>query len=286
MSWQVGNVRIHKVVEIEMKSGVTWILPDATREALAREPWLVPHFADRDGRALMSVHTFVIEADGRRILVDTCVGNDKKRPIPGWDRRSGPFLDDLAAAGFPAESIDGVLCTHLHVDHVGWNTRLEGGRWVPTFPRARYLFHRREFDYWRAEEDPMFADVFGDSVQPVFDAGLVDLVEADHRIGDCVALEPTPGHTPGHVSVRIRSGGQEAVITGDLMHHPVQCAHPDWASSADVDADQARKTRHEFIRSCADAPVLVLGTHFAGPSAGHIVRRGQSHQFQAATDAA
>jgi glyoxylase-like metal-dependent hydrolase (beta-lactamase superfamily II) len=272
--WSIGDVRVTRVVELEMASKLTWILPDATAEQLRRERWLQPHFADANGLGIMSVHALVVESNGRRIVVDTCIGNDKERSIPGWDRRSGPFLDDLTAAGFPAGSIDTVLCTHLHVDHVGWNTRRSGGRWVPTFENARYLYHRVEWEFWSKHESVEFGDVMGDSVRPVFDAGLVDLVEADHRIDEHVWLEPTPGHTPGHVSVRIASRGEEAVITGDLMHHPVQCAHPEWGSRADEDPDLARRTRRGFLERFADRPVLVIGTHFAGPTAGRIVRDG------------
>jgi glyoxylase-like metal-dependent hydrolase (beta-lactamase superfamily II) len=274
--WKIGDVRVTKLVEIEMTSRGTWILPDATPENLAGETWLQPHFANDEGKIVMSIHSLLVESQGRRILVDTCVGNDKERNIPNWSRRQGPYLDDLEEAGFAPDSIDAVLCTHLHIDHVGWNTRLEDGRWVPSFPGARYLFSRTEYDWWVAHDDEAFGPVIQDSVKPVFDAGLVDLVESDHLLTDEVRLESTPGHTPGHVSVHIASRGEEAVITGDLMHHPVQCAHPDWGSSADVDPDAALRTRRDFLKRYADRPVLVLGTHFATPTAGHIVRDGET----------
>jgi glyoxylase-like metal-dependent hydrolase (beta-lactamase superfamily II) len=277
--WKVGGVEITKVVEIEMPGPVSWILPDATPERLAAETWLQPHFSDERGHARMSVHAFVVESQGCKLVVDTCVGNDKVRPIKGWSHRTGPFLEDLAAAGHPPESIDRVICTHLHVDHVGWNTRLEAGRWVPTFPNARYLFGRTEFEFWENVDDARYGDVMGDSVRPVLEAGLADLVDPDHGVTDEVRLEPTPGHTPGHVSIRISSRGEEAVITGDLMHHPVQCAHPDWASSADWDARIARETRRAFLERHADRPTLVFGTHFASPTAGRIVRDGRSFRF-------
>ena len=277
--WKVGEITITKVVEIEIPGPATWIVPQATPENLARETWLQPHFADAEGVAVMSVHALIVESAGCKVLVDTCIGNDKQRPIPGWNERSGPFLEDLAQAGHPPESVDRVLCTHLHVDHVGWNTRLEAGRWVPTFPNARYLFGRAEFDYWAQEEEMPYGDVMGDSVHPVVEAGLVDFVDTDHVVGEGVRLEPTPGHTPGHVSVRISSQGEEAVITGDLMHHPAQCAHPDWESSADWDADTARKTRRDFLERHADTQTLVLGTHFATPTAGRIVRHGDAWRF-------
>jgi glyoxylase-like metal-dependent hydrolase (beta-lactamase superfamily II) len=272
--WQVGDVRITKVLELEVKGTVTWLLPDVTREALLSVPWLRPHFCDADGKSPMSVHALVIENEGRRILVDTCVGNDKQRPIPGWNMRQGGFLSDLEAAGFPAESIDTVICTHLHVDHVGWNTRLVDGAWVPTFPKARYLFQAAEVAHWEAAQEKVYGDVMGDSVRPVLDAGLADLVGADVPISAEVSLAPTPGHTPGHVSVHLRSRGEQAWITGDLMHHPIQCAHPEWGSRADVDPEQALQTRRRFLARCeAEAP-LVIGTHFAGPTAGRIVRDG------------
>ena len=272
--WKIGTITVTRVVEIEMASSIRWLLPQATRESLLEQAWLQPHFCNAEGRAVMSIHTFVVEADGMRMLVDTCVGNDKKRQLDNWSLRQGPFLRDLAEAGFPPESIDRVLCTHLHVDHVGWNTRLRNGKWVPTFPNARYLFARGEYQHWAKETDPSQVEVMQDSVQPVIDAGLVDLVEPDHRVTEGVRLEPTPGHTPGHVSVCISSGDACAVITGDLMHHPIQCAHPEWPSSADSAPELAMQTRRAFLERHAGTPTLVLGTHFAGPAAGRIVREG------------
>jgi glyoxylase-like metal-dependent hydrolase (beta-lactamase superfamily II) len=189
------------------------------------------------------------------------------------------FLDDLRAAGVDPGSVDLVLCTHLHVDHVGWNTRLAGGRWVPTFPRARHLFTRREWEHWSAERDPDTRRIMDDSVAPVLDAGLAQLVDVDHRISDELWLEPTPGHTPGHVSVRLRSGDAEAVITGDLMHHPVQMAEPDWGSHFDSDLEEARKTRRAFCERYADTPVMILGTHFNHPTAGRVTRHGSTWRF-------
>jgi glyoxylase-like metal-dependent hydrolase (beta-lactamase superfamily II) len=278
--WRVGDVTVTKLVELELSGKATWILPAATRENLLRDAWLRPHFVTEGGDARMSVHAFVVESQGRRIVVDTCIGNDKQLPIPAWNQRQGPFLSDLAAAGFPAESIDTVLCTHLHIDHIGWNTRLENGRWVPTFGKARYLWSRREYEHWDAARDEENLRVLGESVRPVFDAGLVDLVADDHAVTGEVRLEPTPGHTPGHVSVHIRSRGEEAVITGDLMHHPVQIAHPEWGSSADFDAAQAEATRQAFLARYAGRPVLVLGTHFAGPTGGRLVRDGGAYRLE------
>ena len=278
----LGRLRISTIVERAGPTRPTWLLPDAAPEAVERHRgWLAPRFLDEQGRFLQSIHTFVVQAPGLTALVDTCVGNDKDRGgRPPFHMLRTGFLDDLRAAGFPPESIDLVLCTHLHVDHVGWNTRLVAGRWVPTFPRARHLFARREWEHWSAERDEAARRVMADSVAPIVDAGLADLVEMDHRISDEIWLEPTPGHTPGHVSVRLRSGGAEAVITGDLMHHPVQIAEPQWGSHFDSDVEQARKTRRAFCERYADGPVAVLGTHFHHPTAGRIVRHGDTWRLE------
>jgi glyoxylase-like metal-dependent hydrolase (beta-lactamase superfamily II) len=280
----VGRLRVTAVVERAGPTRPTWLLPDAVPEAVERHRgWLTPHFLDDKGRLLQSIHTFVLQAPGLTALVDTCVGNDKDRGgrAPFHMMRTS-FLEDLRAAGFPPESIDVVVCTHLHVDHVGWNTRLDHGRWVPTFPRARHLFARQEWEHWSSERDEDTKRILADSVQPVLDAGLADLVDMDHRISDEIWFEPTPGHTPGHVSVRLRSGEGEAVITGDLMHHPIQMAEPQWATPFDTDAEQARKTRRAFCERYANTGVTVLGTHFHDPTAGRVVRHGPTWRLAVA----
>lgn len=282
LKWTIGDVTVTRILELEATGGSRFILPQATPEVIRGIGWLAPHFADETGRLRMSVHALVVETPSTRIIVDTCIGNDKQRDIPTWTNLQTSFLQDLASAGFPPESIEVVLCTHLHVDHVGWNTKLVDGRWVPTFPNARYLIGRAEFDYWRKEEDGLedhSRSPFHDSVAPVFEAGLVDLVETDHRVCDEVTLEPTLGHTPGHVSIRIRSKGQEALITGDFAHHPCQLAHPEWASSADYDASASTATRRRMFGSLAGSKTLVIGTHFAAPTAGHVVADGEVWRF-------
>mgnify|MGYP003388136610 FL=1 len=281
-NWQVGNVKITRVIEMQVSGGSKFILPDATRDAVQKIDWLTPHFAEPDGRLIMSIHALIIEAGDRRIVVDTCLGNDKERGIPGWNMRHGPFLEDISAAGYPRESIDTVLCTHLHVDHVGWNTMWVDEKWVPTFPNARYLFGRTEWNHWSQEQNSQARgeDIIGDSVQPIVDAHLADLVDSDHKITDEIWLEPTPGHTPGHVSVRISSQGEDALITGDFMHHPCQMARPNWRSSADYDGEWAENTRNGLLEQYADQPVLVIGTHFATPTAGHILRDGDVYRFK------
>jgi glyoxylase-like metal-dependent hydrolase (beta-lactamase superfamily II) len=277
--WQIGDVRITKVIETELHWPFGALLPGATPELVAATPWMHPHFVDDAGKMILSIHALVVESQGRRIIVDTCIGNDKPRPTRPFNQLSTDFLDRLTGAGFPPESIDTVLCTHLHVDHVGWNTQLVDGRWTPTFPNARHLFGRVEYEFWHANPDTeRFGDTMGDSVEPIVDAGLADLVASDHRITDEVWLEPTPGHTPGHHSVHISSGGQEAVITGDMTHSPIQFAH-DIHCSADTDPAQADATRRAFVARYGDSPTLVIGTHFATPTAGRIRSDGETWRF-------
>jgi glyoxylase-like metal-dependent hydrolase (beta-lactamase superfamily II) len=278
--WKIGDVTITRVVEMETLSKATFVLKDGSPENIRTVPWLRPHFASPDGKVIMSVHAFVIESPGHRMVVDTCIGNDKRRAFPGWNMLQLPFLADLEKAGFARNSIDRVLCTHLHVDHVGWNTMLAAGKWVPTFPHARYLIGRKEWEHWSKASEPDTRELLDDSVRPIFDAGLADLVESDVRITDEIRLEPTPGHTPGHHSVRISSRGEEAVITGDLMHHPVQMAHPEWGSHFDSNFEEAIATRRAFLERYGDKPVLVLGTHLAAPSAGRIVRDGGAWRLE------
>jgi glyoxylase-like metal-dependent hydrolase (beta-lactamase superfamily II) len=264
-----------------MGGGTRFILPQAEPETVLPIEWLRPDFIDATGKLRMAIQALVIETPTRRIIVDTCLGNDKQdRRIPRWNDLHGPFLADLAAAGYPRESIDTVLCTHLHVDHVGWNTMLVDRRWVPTFPWARYLMGRVEFEYWRSQRDhDHHLPIFADSVAPVFDAGLVDLVETDHRVSDEISLVPTLGHTPGHFSVRIASRGEEALITGDFIHHPCQMAHPEWSSTADDDPQRAERTRRDVFSRLAGTQVLLIGTHFVAPTAGRVVRDGDAFRL-------
>jgi glyoxylase-like metal-dependent hydrolase (beta-lactamase superfamily II) len=279
MRWKIGDVTVSRVVETTPVLDPAAFFPKSTPEGWAKHrDWLVPHFVDEDGQVLLSIHMLVVESQGRTIVVDCCVGEGKTLPYD-LGPRSG-FLDELRTAGYDPAAVDTVLCTHLHFDHVGWNTRLVDGRWVPTFPNARYLFGRVEWEHWSSSQDDEPVHVLAESVRPVVEAGLSQLVESDHRITDEVWLEPTPGHTPGHHSVHISSGGAEAVITGDMTHHPVQIAEPHWGISADVDPGWATRTRREFIDRYGDTPVLVIGTHYAGPTAGQIVRDGDGWRFR------
>jgi len=280
LSWRIGDVTITRILENEASLPLSSLLPEATPEALAPHMgWLAPDFADAQGNFTLSVHALVIEASDLRILVDTCVGD---QVVPGFEMlASNPrFLDELAAAGFPRESIDFVLCTHLHFDHVGWNTLERAGRRVPTFPNARYLFARSEWEHWSGETNPAFAPTIEACVRPIVEAGLADLVETDHRLCDEVWLEATPGHTPGHVAVRVASRGEQAFITGDMTHHPVQWAELDWKMPADSDSARAAATRRRVLDEHAGQPTLVIGTHYAPPCAGRLVRVAGGGRFE------
>ena len=271
--WHIGDVKITRIIEMEVTGGSRFILPDATRDACLPMAWMQPHFMDAEGNLIMSIHALIVDTGTRKIVVDTCIGNDKERSIPNWSHLQTTFLDDIAAAGYARESIDTVMCTHLHVDHVGWNTMLVDGEWVPTFPNARYLVAEKEWSYWDSVDDEsQYGPILADSVRPVIAAGLMDFVALEHEICEGIRLEPTPGHTPGHVSVHITSKGEEALITGDCVHHPCQMAHTDWCSSADYDQDQGRRTRESLLENYVDRDVLIIGTHFATPTAGHIKR--------------
>ena len=280
MQWTIGKVRITKVVELETVGSTRFILPLASREEIQKLPWLIPHFATEEGRLKMSIHSLVVETPSRRIVVDTGLGNDKQgRNVPTWNNRDGPFLDTMTAAGFPPDSIDTVLCTHLHVDHVGWNTRLVDGKWVPTFANARYLFGKIEYEHWRDHSDtPDKKAVFADSVTPIVDAGKAELIASDARLTDEISMIPTPGHSPGHMSIHIRSDGEEGLLTGDVAHHPCQMAHLDWSSTADSDPIRSAETRRELFARFADRPVLVIGGHY---NAGHVRREGDAFKFVA-----
>lgn len=277
LSWQVGAVKVTRIVELTTASLGPHLLPQATPELMLAVPWLNP-FIDEQGRIILSMHALVVEADEKLIVVDTCIGNDKERAYPRWHQMQTNFLERFEALGFDPDAVDVVLCTHMHVDHVGWNTRWQNDAWQPTFSNARYLYAQQEWAHWQTEEQE-YGPVVEDSVQPIFDAGLAEVVPSNHQVSNAVRLISTPGHTPGHVSVGIESQGRSAVITGDMIHHPCQILHPQWASLADVDGNLGVATRDAFLARYSDTETLIIGTHFATPTAGYVVSGDAGYVF-------
>jgi glyoxylase-like metal-dependent hydrolase (beta-lactamase superfamily II) len=282
--WRIGDVEVARIVEVNaFEDNISMLLKDETAEFVKQYDWLRPHFATAEGLMKISFQAFVLRSRGKNVMIDTCIGADRKREYDVFCNLKTSFLEDLTVAGFPAASIHAVLCTHLHFDHVGWNTRLVNGRWVPTFPQARYLFGKQEFDHWKhLRETGGYHNVehLHDSIDPIVSAGLAEYITADYRLTDEVSLIPTPGHTPGHVSVLIQSRGEAAVITGDLMHHPIQLAEPLRHGNFDMDKAQGALTRQAFVERFGDSKVMIIGSHFCDPTAGWVVRDGHGWQFR------
>jgi glyoxylase-like metal-dependent hydrolase (beta-lactamase superfamily II) len=281
--WTVGRATITSVVEDEVAHiPPELFFPEASAAAVAAHDWVLEHWADADGNVALRVQALVVETGTRRVLVDPCVGNGKTQALPFWHDQQWPFLDRFGDAGFDVADVDTVVHTHLHADHVGWDTHRRGDEWVPTFTSARHLYTADALAWARANADaPMQAGTFRESIAPILDAGLADEVAPDADLGDGLRLEPSPGHTPGHVSLWVESDGARALVTGDFVHHPVQCAEPGWSEVGDDDADLARTTRRRMLASVADADVLVVGTHFPTRSAGHVVTAGDAWRFVA-----
>ncbi|MBI3992850.1 MAG: MBL fold metallo-hydrolase [Candidatus Lambdaproteobacteria bacterium] len=273
----IGNITVTNVVDSVEHWSPRYLFADLSYDDFKPHvDWLRPHFLDENLKMLLSIHSFVVKTRHHTILVDTCLGADKKRNVPQWSMRKSPFLRDLAAAGCPPESVDYVFCTHMHIDHVGWNTKLENGRWVPSFPNAKYLFNKTEWEFWKAHGDEAQQEINNDSVLPIIEANKVQWVDSDFAIDDDLHLEPSPGHTPGHCCVYLHSGDQRAVITGDMIHHPIQIGEPHRRSTADADPELAEKTRREFVHRHADTGMKILGTHFHDPTAMRIVSKGEN----------
>ncbi len=286
LRWNVGGVEIIQVVEMEDNELFSTFIPEAKPERIREISWLRPHFTDEKGNLRAQVQSFLIQSSGKNILIDTCNGNDKSRPnVPTWGNLHTDFLKRFYDCGVDPETIDIVACTHLHFDHVGWNTMLDNGKWIPTFPNAIYLFSKQEYDYWiQKPEKEMIDDknAIDDSVTPIVDAGLAKFVGDDYKIDGNVRFIPTPGHTPHHISVAIESHGKKAIITGDLMHHPCQIAHQEWTTPADTYPDQTIETRKKFLNNVKDKDILVIGSHFANPVAGNVVSTNQGLAFRTA----
>jgi len=278
-TWTIGGATVTRIEEQVGPNDVVAgeFLPGLARERFEKHlSWMVPvHYNPARDRLITSNHSWLIRIGGRTILLDTCAGNHKERPwLPRFHRQETPFLERLHAASVLPQQIDIVLCTHLHADHVGWNTRLENGRWVPTFPNARYLYSRIEDEHWNPEvgdrraRNPARARVYDDSVSPVIAAGQAVLIETEHAIDDRLIVKPAPGHTPGHVLLDMRDGGDAAVFCGDVIHHPVQVYEPSWNMRSDEQPAVAYATRRRVLEFCAESRALLFPTHFAAP---HVV---------------
>jgi len=278
--WTVGAATITRVVEAETP-GIPpeLFFPGFTAAEAQQIPWLVPDFAAEDGTIGFAVQAFVVEVAGRTVVVDPCVGNGKRLGFAFWNDQDWPFWDRFTGAGFAAETVDLVVHTHLHADHIGWDTRREGDAWVPTFTNARHLYTEADLAHRRASDTPGVEEAYEESIAPIFAAGLADIVAEDADLGDGLRLEPSGGHTPGHVSLWVESEGEVALISGDFLHHPLQCAVPDTAEIGDADVEEARVTRHRMLAKAATTGALFVGTHFPTAPAGHVRADGETFRF-------
>ncbi len=280
MLCRIGEVEVWRILEmVGPFREATTLFPTAGPDVARIMEDIAPGQIEQgSGRVILPIQGYLLKTPDHVVLVDTCVGNHKTFPsFEPWNRREdGRFMAALAAAGVRPAEVDYVMCTHLHVDHVGWNTRLVDGRWVPTFSNARYLFPARDVARFGAEPMPFYTE----SVLPVIAAGQAEEVGSDHGIGDCLTLIATPGHSPGHVSVLIRSGGAEAIITGDALHTTPQCRFPDWHFCYDADPEQAVASRRALLERASESGARVLGTHFLLPSIGRVKAEGEGFRWQ------
>jgi glyoxylase-like metal-dependent hydrolase (beta-lactamase superfamily II) len=282
---QIGSITIQRVVEQEAPFfDALQFFPMLSKELLAENRgWLRPTYLDAEDKLILCIQSYVVQTPDRNILIDTCVGNHKPRPTrPFWHMLdSDRYEKNLAACGLAAADIDFVMCTHLHPDHVGWNTRLENSRWVPTFPKARYVLADRELEYWsmRQKEDPEALPWITDSVLPIVAADRVDIVKSAHALDDLVTLIPTPGHTIDHYSVHVGEPGADAVITGDMIHSPLQARYPELSARPDYDAKQSAETRRNLFGKLCDTSTLLCTAHFPSPSTGRLVRWRDAFDF-------
>jgi glyoxylase-like metal-dependent hydrolase (beta-lactamase superfamily II) len=285
LGFTLGGITIHRVVEQEAPFFDAFqFFPTLTKEMWAENrAWLQPKYFDPAGNIILCIQSYIVRTPHHTILIDSCVGNHKPRPArPFWNMmNSDRYERNLAATGLTVGNVDYVMCTHLHVDHVGWNTRLENGRWIPTFPKAKYIFADRELEHWaqRQKDDPASCPWITDSVLPIVEARRVERVKSDHVLNDLVKLVPTPGHTIDHYSVQVGKNGEDAIITGDMIHSPLQARYPEVGMFVDYDSKQAGETRRQLFERVCETSTLICTAHFPPPSAGRIVRRGGAFDF-------
>jgi glyoxylase-like metal-dependent hydrolase (beta-lactamase superfamily II) len=243
---------------------------------------MVPDFFDEaQQKFIASIHTWVVKTRHHIILIDSCGGNHKNRPsMPRFHQLDTPFLERLAEAGVTPESVDFVMCTHLHVDHCGWNTRLKDGRWVPTFPNARYIFSKAEYEFWTNQPPGADISIFEDSVLPVIESQQAQIIDGASAVGDDLFIRPTPGHTVGHVAIELIKGADKGIFSGDIMHQPLQVYRPHWNSTFCDNADAARASRLWLLEHAAEQNSTVFTAHFANSSAGRVSRHGDKFDWK------
>lgn len=281
---RIGSVELFQVIELQIGPVLGEVLPDATKEEIQRISWLNYPYVNSNGTLNGVSQAFIARVGPRIVVVDTCIGNDKERSsFSDWSNLQLDFLETLELHKIDRLQVTDVLCTHLHMDHVGWNTYRKDGKWVPTFPNARYHFAREEYEHWRVERSRETShdhgESFDDSVVPIVEAGLVNLIEGDGDLGDGISVLATPGHSIAHVCAVFQTGAELLIISGDCMHHPCQVARPEWSSETDYDKLQSAETRRSFFSKFADTNTIIAGTHFSTPSLGYI-KEMKSNQYE------
>lgn len=278
--WRIGDTILTAVVETHTPGiPVELFFPDASASDVMSAGEMPDGAVGDDGTIAFRVQSFVLQHQQKLIVVDPCVGNCKRRSLPFWNELHGPWMDRFLEAGFGPAEVDLVIHTHLHEDHLGWDTQLVDGQWVPTFTNAKHVYVGDELDWARSGERRTDQDSFADSIAPVLDAGLGWEVTPNTDLGDGLALMSTPGHTPGHASLVVSTTAETLIITGDLVHHPFQLAHPLIAEIGDCDPGLAARTRRDFFSQQATSGTLLAGTHFPGAPLGRIENRDRGWRF-------
>jgi glyoxylase-like metal-dependent hydrolase (beta-lactamase superfamily II) len=275
----LGEFAIHRISKFERAIGPALdIFPRLNPDTLsANRAWMIrSNSMDDNDNLIMSVQGYVVRTPDHTVLIDSCIGNNKSRPSNHLYHMKvdDVFMRSLDSAGYRPDEIDLVICTHFHADHVGWNTSLTDGRWVPTFPNARYIFSKIEYDYWNELNRNASVTAFSDSIIPIVEAGIAEFVDGEAKITDYIRILPTPGHTPGHVSVAIGRDKDDFVFCGDVMHSPIQALHPDLSSKWAVNPSQSAATRRRLLEHYCGSPTFLLPSHFSASSFGTVSSKG------------
>jgi glyoxylase-like metal-dependent hydrolase (beta-lactamase superfamily II) len=283
-----GEARLNRIEEVRIPNKIAYFTQDEALIAANRD-WLVPHFLDEHGMFDLVFQSWIVEVGGRVVLIDPCTGNGRPHVVPFFNLLDTPYIETMGSLGYRPQDIDFVVCTHLHHDHCGWNTHLRAGRWVPTFPNARYIVQRTEYERFRSGqtglEVPEYnTGVFEQSVEPVMRAGLMDLADARHVVCPQVTVKPAPGHTLGHQMVHLESGGRHLLFTGDCFHHPIQLADPHVHFAGGEDIDQLVATRLQLVDLATSLDACLVAAHTPAPYAVRASRFGGSVVFTAGFD--